>query len=88
MHPNKVLLVLSILLSTSATPATAASFPCERATSKVERMICANPELSTLDEHLGRYYAAAKTQLGDGADCLRGDQRGWLRNTRNACSAP
>lgn len=85
MHLNKLPLIVAILLSTIAATATAASFPCERATSKIERMVCANPELSTLDEHLGRYYAAAKAELGNGAGCLRDDQRQWLRETRDTC---
>lgn len=85
MHPSKAsLIAATILLSTLGITATAASFPCGRATTKVERMICANPELSTLDEQLGRYYAAANIELGSGATCLRDDQREWLR-TRNAC---
>lgn len=84
MHPNKVSLIVATMLSTVAFTATAASFPCERATTKVERMVCANPELSTLDEQLGRYYAAANVELGNGAGCLRDDQQQWLR-TRDAC---
>ena len=86
MHQNRASLIIAILLFAAATAATAASFPCERAANKVERLICANPELSTLDEHLGRYYDAAKTQLGNGAGCLRDDQRQWLRSKRSACS--
>jgi uncharacterized protein len=86
VNPNKASMIVAILLSTAAGTVTAASFPCERAASKIERTICASPELSALDEHLGRYFAAAKVEIGDGASCLRDDQRRWLRNTRNACS--
>ena len=84
MHPNKTSLIIVIMLFAAPLIAAAAGFPCERAATNVERMICANPELSTLDEHLGRYYAAASMELGSGASCLRDDQRQWLR-TRNAC---
>jgi uncharacterized protein len=62
----------------------AASFDCVRATSATERTVCASPRLSQLDEHLGRYYAAARTALKDAAPCLRADQQQWLRN-RDQC---
>lgn len=65
----------------------AASFPCEKAQSRVEKAICADTELSSLDEYLGRYYAAARAALGAGAACLTDDQRRWLR-TRDTCTEP
>lgn len=64
----------------------AASFPCEKANSRIEKDICADPELSALDEHLGRYYAAARTDLEEGADCLKADQRHWLEAVRDGCA--
>jgi hypothetical protein len=36
-----------------------ASFDCAKAVSKIEKAICADPELSNLDEYPGRYYAGA-----------------------------
>lgn len=63
----------------------AASFPCEKATSKVEVLICKEPRLSTLDEHLGQYYAAASAAVAEAAGCLRENQRSWLRTVRNVC---
>jgi uncharacterized protein len=63
----------------------AASFDCEKASSTVERRICANEQLSTLDEHLGRYYKSALAQVGRATDCLKADQRRWLKK-RNACA--
>lgn len=65
--------------------AQAASFPCEKARTTVEKTICGNPELSTLDEHLGRYYSAARSALKSADSCLVGDQRNWLRTRRDAC---
>ena len=38
-----------------------------------------------LEEHLDRYYHAASAALGEGASCLRDDQRLWQRNVRDAC---
>lgn len=36
--------------------ATAASFPCEKAATKVEKLICADAALSSLDEELAASY--------------------------------
>ena len=68
-----------------STAAGAASFDCAKAQSRIEKAICADAEVSDLDEYLGRYYSAARSALGRGADCLRADQTQWLR-TRNACA--
>lgn len=69
----------------AGTAAQAASFPCEGALTAVERNVCGDPEVSVLDEHLGRYHAAARQILGPAADCLVADQRAWLRTVRNTC---
>jgi len=68
---------ISTLALFAAETASAASFPCEKAATAVEKSICA-------DEHLGRYYAAARAALGTGKTCLAQDQKTWLK-TRNAC---
>ena len=78
-------LLLVILVSCSA-PAMAASFPCEKAQIRIEKAICADTELSQLDEYLARYYGGARAGLGAGAACLAADQRSWLGKTRNACA--
>lgn len=74
-----------VALCGGATISEAASFPCEKAQSRIEKMICADPELSTLDTHLGNYYEGAKLRLQEGADCLKADQRNWLKSVRNVC---
>jgi uncharacterized protein len=74
------------LLLTWSAPATAASFDCAKAQSSVEKAICADAEVSALDEHLARYYATARSTLGRAADCMRSDQLQWLRAVRNACT--
>jgi uncharacterized protein len=61
------------------------SFDCTKATQPVERLICANPEVSGLDEMLGRSYAVAIEKLAEASSCLRTDQTRWLRTVRNAC---
>ena len=79
--------ILGLLLGLAWTAsAAAASFPCEKAQTKIEKAICADKEVSDLDEYLGRYYAAARSALGRAGDCMRADQQQWLREVRNACA--
>jgi len=75
-------LLLGLLWSAAAA---AASFPCEKAQSRIEKAICADAEVSQLDEYLGRYYSAARLALRGSASCLAADQRQWLSSVRNAC---
>ncbi|HEY4250483.1 MAG TPA: lysozyme inhibitor LprI family protein [Roseomonas sp.] len=63
--------------------AQAASFDCLRASTAVERLICADPRLSQLDDDLALAYRQALARAGDGQS-LRSEQREWLRR-RGAC---
>ena len=63
----------------------AASFDCTKAQSRIEKAICADQELSDLDEYLGRYYDAARSTLRESASCLAADQKQWLSAVRNKC---
>ncbi|MGL5523110.1 MAG: restriction endonuclease [Aeromonas veronii] len=56
----------------------AASFDCSLASSKIEKQICNNPELSKLDETLGKIYK----KISKYPD-VRQSQRNWIRNVRN-----
>ena len=77
----------SLLLALAwSAPGGAASFACEKAQSRVEKAICADAELSQLDEYLARYYGGARAGLGGGAACLAADQRRWLSEVRNPCA--
>ncbi len=77
-------LVMAIVVA-GAPSAFAASFPCEKAKSPIEKTICGSAELSNLDEYLGRYYEGARGGLRAGEACLVDDQRAWIRKTRDAC---
>ncbi len=66
-------------------PSSAASFPCQKASTAVERSICASKEVSQLDEYLGRYYASARSQMSHAKECLAFNQKEWLRGVRDAC---
>lgn len=64
--------------------AQAASFNCAKATSKIEKLICGNSELSKLDERLGTVYLQVINQNLDKNDVIQG-QRHWLKTVRNDC---
>ncbi len=63
--------------------AQAASFDCEKAATKVEKMICVDSELSKLDDELAATYRSA-LQNKKQADSIRQVQKQWVKN-RNGC---
>jgi uncharacterized protein len=63
----------------------AASFDCSKASSNVEKTICASPALSKLDDELAADYKGARSATVD-LQTLQANQRSWLRE-RNACSS-
>jgi uncharacterized protein YecT (DUF1311 family) len=77
---NRLLAVLvGLLLIAAATPAAAASFDCAKARTKVEKLICKDPQLSRQDEDLAKAYGEA-LKLWDGqiAAYVKMNQRGWV----------
>ena len=68
-----------LLLILLAAPATAASFDCAKARTKVEKLICKDPQLSRQDEDLAKAYGEA-LKLWDGqiAAYVKMNQRGWV----------
>ena len=75
-----------LLLWAYVASAGAASFDCAKAQSRIEKAICADQEVSDLDEYLGRYYSAARSTLRESASCLAADQKQWLSVVRNKCA--
>ena len=61
------------------------SFDCARATSAINRMICASPDLSVLDRTLADHYRALLAQPGIDVAALQRDEARWLREVRNTC---
>ncbi len=74
-------------LSLIAAAVHAASFDCTKARTRVERMICDDAQVSELDRRLAGYYAGAQQHFKDSGECLKRDQREWLRGVRNACGS-
>lgn len=69
-------------------PANAASFYCDdRIDNSIDEAICADYELSALDERLYDVYKTS-IEYPDGSydvDALRSEQRHWVRSSRNQC---
>lgn len=59
------------------------SFDCASAASKTEKAICGDPQISLLDEKLGKLWHSTLANVPD-AKALKADQHQWLKS-RNAC---
>ena len=77
--------LLTAVLCGAANIASAQSFDCARAQTRVEKMVCADRAIAELDEYLGRYYAASRAEIPGAGACLQSDQAQWLKSTRDAC---
>ena len=69
-----------------------ASFDCAAASTDVEKMVCADAELSALDSRLGEAYGRIVTRqriLSTNLDvaAVRREQRAWLRDVRDQCGS-
>jgi uncharacterized protein len=73
--------VLFVLVLNCSIAAHSASFDCAKASSKIEKMICADSALSKLDQDLGAIFKSAKS--GDAE--IIGEQKIWLQKKRNTC---
>ncbi|MFM0390783.1 lysozyme inhibitor LprI family protein [Paraburkholderia phytofirmans] len=81
----KTRIVFATLLVASSTAAFAdgPAFNCAKASSQVEKMICADPTLSAADSVNADLYREV-LQASDSQNQVKQQQRQWLR-TRNAC---
>ncbi len=62
------------------------SFPCSKAESRVELLICGSHELAALDRRMAEAWSAARrTRDKEAFAELRADQKRWLR-ARDACT--
>jgi uncharacterized protein YecT (DUF1311 family) len=77
-----IVLMLALVVVVPAT-AGAASFSCEKASSRVEKMICADDGLSVADEELSYLFHALLSACDD-KEKIRGEQLAWLSG-RNRC---
>lgn len=66
----------------SAVSAQGASFDCAKASTKVEHIICDNPEISKLDKELDALYKIAQQDPAR-AEATRFSQKQWIQKWRN-----
>lgn len=78
--------VLTIALLGLGT-AEAASFDCAKASHPSEKMICASPLLSTLDEQMAAAYGKARRESPN-AEALKQEQMQWLKEARACTNEP
>jgi uncharacterized protein len=81
--------LLCLALLALPVAAGAASFDCAKAHTRVEKLICASPELGALDERLAAAFKAIGPEP-EGNEWGRwaprvDDQRRWLREVRDRC---
>jgi uncharacterized protein len=78
--------VIGAYLTAAQQVATAASFDCHKAQTKMEQAICADPQLSALDDRLGSTYKAARGALSpEAAKVLSAGQASWLKFFSQSC---
>ena len=80
----KLVLLLVALPLCLAAKAQGSSFDCSKATTKIEKMICSDTELSKLDEELAEAYNEALRKVAYPTD-LKREQKEWLKE-RNLCT--
>lgn len=85
--------VFAVLVFAPFGTALAAGFDCAKASSRVEKMICGDPELSRLEEELARDFEAIRQETS-GIDAETGkpsfpfgrDQERWRTTVRDECA--
>jgi uncharacterized protein len=75
---------LAIFLSAACPMVVGASFDCAKASSPIEKSICADKQLSELDEALSAAYKSALANAAD-PQAVKDRQRAWLIEERNKC---
>lgn len=77
---------VAALAVVAAGPAAGASFDCAKAGTAQEKLICATPELSKLDEAVAAAYAQVMGKLAEPVrTAMRDSQRDWVRYRQAAC---
>lgn len=77
----------SLLLTLASAPASAASFPCDKAETPDEKAICAHLPLNDLDVEMATRFEILRAMLPMGGNAkLRDDQEAWLQE-RHSCAA-
>lgn len=77
----------SLFLAWSVAAYAQPSFDCGKASTVIERTICATPDLAKADREMARIYGALADRLqGVAKDYLAKDQLGWLEHRAKGCT--
>lgn len=74
-----------VTVPTSVPSGIHASFDCNKASSRIEKLICSSPDAGDADARLAVAYSSARAKASDPA-ALKADQRKWMKDERDACS--
>ena len=61
------------------------SFDCAKADTTIEKAICADPDLASLDAELATAYKQAVARAGDDQSLVRGEERWWISEINRDC---
>ncbi len=79
--------IAAALILCLLSPLPAAAFDCSRATTDVEKAICASPVAKEADDRMARAYRELKAALPpDQARALLDSQRQWVTSRENRCN--
>jgi uncharacterized protein len=81
---RNVIVFLAVIVVVVPSIVTGASFDCSKARTGVEKTICADKALSSLDEELAKTYESVISS-SDNADMVKREQKEWLRSVRDKC---
>lgn len=81
--PKLVLAITALVVHLQ--PSFSASFDCQIAATKIERMVCKSKQISDLDTQLGTAYKASLESTNN-SKYLIASQKQWLQKARNECS--
>src|SRR3569623_172502 len=84
MSPSILLYLLAAMTATPSTVTKGPSFDCKLAKRAVEKLICADPELSDMDRRMGLLYAEARRERPGEVPAIDKEQIAWLKE-RTAC---
>lgn len=82
-----IVALLATIVVIPARAQTGPSFDCSKASTAVEKTICARPELAKADRAMARAYGALAAKLtGAAKDHLMKDQAHWIASRDKACT--
>jgi uncharacterized protein len=76
---------LTLLICLGSGVAHGASFDCNKASTRSEKIICSDSKLSSADERLAKVYKEALAASAD-KEALRHEQKEWLASERDVCA--